>query len=50
MPWKASKSRFCWAVLHRLRREGTIDDLVVRRIEDHLDIDELRLRGVDPLE
>ena len=38
------------AVLHRLRREGTIDDLVVRRIEDHLDIDELRLRGVDPLE
>ena len=35
------------AVLQRLRREGTIDDLVVRRIEGHLDIDELRLRGVD---
>ncbi|MBN9178644.1 MAG: Na+/H+ antiporter [Microbacterium sp.] len=35
------------AVLQRLRREGTIDDLVVRRIEGHLDIDELRLRGLD---
>ncbi|WP_454118042.1 Na+/H+ antiporter [Microbacterium lacticum] len=35
------------AVLHRLRREGTIDDLVARRIEGHLDLDELRLRGVD---
>lgn len=35
------------AVLQRLRREGTIDDLVARRIEGHLDLDELRLRGVD---
>jgi CPA1 family monovalent cation:H+ antiporter len=34
-------------VLLRLRREGTIDDLVVRRVEAHLDLDELRLRGVD---
>lgn len=38
------------AVLQRLRREGTIDDLVVRRIEGHLDIDELRLRGVDQVD
>ncbi len=34
-------------VLQRLRREGTIDDLVVRRVEARLDLDELRLRGVD---
>ncbi|MBN9225306.1 MAG: Na+/H+ antiporter [Microbacterium sp. SCN 70-27] len=34
-------------VLMRLRREGTIDDLVERRVEAHLDLEELRLRGVD---
>lgn len=34
-------------VLLRLRREGTIDDLVVRRLESHLDVEEVRLRGVD---
>lgn len=37
-------------VLLRLRREGTIDDLVVRRIEARLDLEELRLRGVDQLD
>ncbi len=35
------------AVLLRLRREGTIDDLVERRVETHLDFEELRLRGVE---
>ncbi len=34
-------------VLWRLRREGTIDDLVERRVEAHLDLEELRLRGVE---
>ncbi|MEU1973435.1 Na+/H+ antiporter [Microbacterium sp. NPDC019599] len=33
-------------VLLRLRREGTIDDLVVRRVEAHLDLEEVRLSGV----
>ena len=35
-------------VLHRLRRDGTIDDLVALRIQGKLDLDELRLRGIDP--
>ncbi|WP_431802149.1 Na+/H+ antiporter [Microbacterium sp. bgisy203] len=34
-------------VLLRMRREGTIDDLVVRRIERHLDLEEVRVRGID---
>ncbi|MCT9002727.1 Na+/H+ antiporter [Microbacterium memoriense] len=34
-------------VLLRMRREGTIDDLVERRVETHLDFEELRLRGVE---
>ncbi len=34
-------------VLQRMRREGTIDDLVVRRVESHLDLEELRLRGIE---
>jgi len=37
-------------VLLRLRREGTIDDLVVRRVEAHLDLEEVRLRGVEHLD
>lgn len=37
-------------VLFRMRRDGTIDDLVVRRIESHLDLEEGRLRGLEPLE
>ena len=34
-------------VLLRLRREGTIDDLVARRILADLDIEEIRTRGMD---
>lgn len=34
--------------LHALRRATTIDDEVVRRIEAVLDVEELRLRGIDP--
>lgn len=37
-------------VLLRMRREGTIDDLVVRRVEAHLDLEEVRLRGVEQLD
>ncbi len=36
-------------VLLRLRREGTVDDLLARRIEAHMDAEELRLSGVDDL-
>ena len=32
-------------VLLRLRREGTIDDLVARRLQSGLDLEELRLDG-----
>lgn len=34
-------------VLLRLRREGTIDDLVARRILASLDLEEIRARGLD---
>ena len=34
-------------VLLRLRREGTIDDLVARRVLADLDIEEIRARGMD---
>lgn len=34
-------------VLLRLRREGTIDDLVARRILGDLDIEEIRARGIE---
>lgn len=34
-------------VLLRLRREGTIDDLVARKILAGLDLDEIRARGID---
>ena len=37
-------------VLFRMRHDGTIDDLVVRRIEAHLDLEEARLRGLEPLD
>ena len=37
-------------VLLRMRREGTIDDLVERRVEAHLDLEEVRLRGVEQLD
>ena len=37
-------------VLLRLRRDGTIDDTVARRVQTRLDIEELRLTGVETLE
>jgi len=37
-------------VLLRLRRNGTIDDTIARHIQTRLDIEELRLTGVEPLE
>lgn len=37
-------------VLLRLRRDGTVDDAVARRIQTRLDIEELRLTGPDFLE
>lgn len=37
-------------VLLRMHRDGTIDDLVVRRVEAHLDLEEVRLRGLEPLD
>jgi monovalent cation/hydrogen antiporter len=37
-------------VLLRLRRDGTIDDTVARQIQTRLDIEELRLTGVEALE
>lgn len=38
------------SVLLRLRREGTIDDVVARRIEGHLDLEEVRVRGIELLD
>jgi Na+/H+ antiporter len=37
------------ALLH-LRREGTVDDSVARRIQTRLDVEEQRLTGVDPVD
>src|SRR3954454_3653198 len=37
-------------VLLRLRREGAIDDSVARRVQTRIDIEELRLPGVDPVD
>lgn len=34
-------------VLQRLRREGTVDDLIVRQVDALLDVEELRLRGIE---
>ncbi|REJ04287.1 Na+/H+ antiporter [Microbacterium bovistercoris] len=34
-------------VLHGLRRSGTVDDLVVRRIAARMDLEEVRLRGIE---
>ncbi|WP_067245503.1 Na+/H+ antiporter [Microbacterium resistens] len=36
-------------VLRGLRRAGTVDDLVVRRVSARLDLEEVRLRGVEEL-
>ena len=37
-------------VLLRLRRDGSIDDSVARRVQTRLGVEELRLTGVEPLE
>lgn len=37
-------------VLYRLRREGAVDDTVVTQIQTRLDIEELRITGIDPLD
>jgi len=37
-------------VLIRLRHDGTIDDSVARRVRTRLDVEELRLTGVEPLD
>ncbi|UJP10557.1 Na+/H+ antiporter [Microbacterium sp. KUDC0406] len=34
-------------VLHGLRRSGTVDDLIVRRIAARMDLEEVRLRGIE---
>ena len=36
--------------LQRLRREGKVDDAVARRVQARLDVEELRLSGVEPVE
>ncbi len=37
-------------VLQQLRREGAVDDAVARRVQWRLDVEELRLTGVEPVE
>lgn len=37
-------------VLLRLRREGTIDDLVAQRVQTHLDVFEVKMRGAEEVE
>ena len=37
-------------VLIRLRREGLVDDTILRQVQTRLDIEELRLSGVEPVE
>lgn len=37
-------------VVLRLRRNGSIDDTVARQLQNRLDVEELRLTGVEPLE
>src|SRR3954447_25845796 len=37
-------------VLLRLRRDGAIDDSVARRVQTRIDIEELRLTGVEPID
>ena len=37
-------------VLLRLRREGAIDDSIARRVQTRIDIEELRLTGLDPVD
>ena len=37
-------------VLLQLRRDGTVDDAVARRVQARLDVEELRLTGVEPID
>jgi CPA1 family monovalent cation:H+ antiporter len=37
-------------VLYRLRREGAVDDAVVTQIQTRLDVEELRITGVEVLD
>ena len=37
-------------VLHGLRRAGTVDDLIVRRISARLDLEQVRLQGIEDLD
>ncbi|MDR6865696.1 CPA1 family monovalent cation:H+ antiporter [Microbacterium resistens] len=37
-------------VLHGLRRAGTVDDLVVRRISARLDLEQVRLQGIEDVD
>jgi CPA1 family monovalent cation:H+ antiporter len=37
-------------VLLRLRREATIDDSVARQVQTRIDLEELRLTGVEPID
>ena len=37
-------------VLQQLRREGVVDDAVARRVQSRLDVEELRLTGVEPID
>lgn len=37
-------------VLHGLRRAGTVDDLIVRNISARLDLEQLRVQGMEPVD
>lgn len=37
-------------VLHGLRRAGTVDDLIVRNISARLDLEQLRVQGIEPVD
>lgn len=37
-------------VLHGLRRAGTVDDVVVRRISARLDLEQVRVQGIEELD
>jgi len=37
-------------VLHGLRRAGTVDDMIVRRISARLDLEQVRLQGIEELD
>ncbi|WP_424935218.1 MULTISPECIES: Na+/H+ antiporter [Bacteria] len=37
-------------VLHSLRRAGTVDDMIVRRISARLDLEQVRLQGIEEID